>query len=319
MPRTTTLVLAAVGVVAYGVSGYLILGNGFVDAIYRTGLTLTTVGFSSEQAPARAEKLFTTSVAMVGVLLYLIVLAVVASVITEGHFVRAARRRRMQRRIVDLHDHFIICAYGRVGRAVAREFESEGVPFVVVDPAEAVMERMANDGVLHLIEDPTNEATLLSAGVQRARGLITAVDSDSTNVYITMAARALNPDLFIVARASERDSPEHLYRAGANRVISPYVSSGRHMALLSLRPRVVDYLDIAGLGETAMRIEEVRIEAGSPFVGATVAEVCVDSMPLLVRHGDGPLHLAPSGAERLEIGDVLVVVRENVRDELRRS
>jgi voltage-gated potassium channel len=216
----------------------------------------------------------------------------------------------MQSRIDRLEDHFIICAYGRVGRAVAREFESDGVPFVVVDPNEAVADRLVNDGVIHLAGDPTNEATLLAAGVKIARGLITAVDSDATNVYITMAARALNPDLFIVARASERDSPDHLYRAGANRVISPYVSSGRHMALLSLRPRVIDYLDIAGLGEKAMRIEEVRIESGSPFSGATVAELCVDSIPLLLRKGRGDTQPTPTGSERLEVGDVLVLVRE---------
>lgn len=299
----------AIGVYVYGVVGYLAFGHPFVDAVYVTGLTLTTVG-ASGAAETTGEKLFTISVALFGVLLYLIVLAVVAGIITEGHFLRAARRRRMQRKIDDLRDHYVICAYGRVGRAVAREFESEGVPFVVIDPNESVVEQMGNDGVLHLSDDPIHEGVLRTAGVQRARGLICAVDSDASNVYIAMAARSLNPDLFIVARASDPHSPDHLYRAGADRVISPYVSSGRHMALLSLRPRVVDYLDIAGLGQRSVRLEEVKIESGSPFAGSTVAEVCIDSIPLLVRHGDGVLHPAPSGAERLEVGDVLVLARE---------
>lgn len=310
MPRFGVLFVGVVVVFSYGIVGYMIAGFRFIDAAYMTGLALTTAGFNPVGDLTPGEKAFTISVAVFGVSLFLVILAAITSTVTEGHLVRAARSRRMQRRIEELQDHFIICAYGRVGRAVAREFESDGVPFVVIDPDDSVIERLEADGVLHVLEDPTNEATLRKAGIEKARGLICAVDSDATNVYIIMTARAINPNLFVVARASERESPDHLYRAGANRVISPYVSSGRHMALLSLRPRVVDYLDIAGLGERAVRIEEVRIEAGSPFAGATVAELCVDSIPLLVRHGDGVLHPAPGGAERLEVGDVLVLVRE---------
>ena len=216
----------------------------------------------------------------------------------------------MQKKITDLRDHFTLCSYGRVGRAVAREFESEGIPFVVIDAKEEVEEQMQTDGVLHVLADPTQEMVLRLAGVERARGLICAVDSDAANVYITLTARAINPNLYIVARASDPNSPERLYRAGADRVISPYVSSGRHMALLSLRPRVVDYLDIVGLGEKKVRLEEVLIESGSPFEGATVGEVCGEAIPLLVRHNDGNLEPNPDRHERLEVDDLLVVVGE---------
>jgi voltage-gated potassium channel len=216
----------------------------------------------------------------------------------------------MQNRISALSGHFIVCAYGRVGRAVAREFESEGIPFVVLDTKSELEELMVSDGVLYAIADPTHESVLRVAGAESARGLVCAVDSDANNVYITMTARAINPALFIVARASDPDSPEHLYRAGADRVISPYVSSGRHMALLGLRPRVVDYLDIAGLGEKKVRLEEILIEDGSPFVGATVAEVCGDAIPLLIRRNVGHLVPRPEGPEELEAGDLLVVVGE---------
>jgi len=216
----------------------------------------------------------------------------------------------MQNKIADLRDHFIVCAYGRVGRAVAREFESEGVRFIVVDTKAELEETMRVDGVLYLIADPTHEQVLRRAGIERARGLICAVDSDAANVYITLTARSINPDLFIVARASESDSPQHLYRAGANRVISPYISSGRHMALLGLRPRVVDYLDIVGLGQKRVRLEEILIEKGSPFVGARVAEVCGDAIPLLIQRNVGHLVPRPEGTEELEAGDLLVVVGE---------
>ena len=246
---------------------------------------------------------------LVGVAL-VVVLAAKTAAITDSPLSIAARRSRMQKKVADLKDHFIVCAYGRVGRAVAREFESEGVSFVVVDTKTELQDLMRTDGIVYLIDDPTRQQTLRRAGIERARGLICAVDSDAANVYITLAARSINPALFIVARASEPDSPEHLYRAGADRVISPYISSGRHMALLALRPRVVDYLDIAGLGEKKVRLEEILIETGSPFVGATVAKVSGDAIPLLIRRNVGHLVPRPEGHEELEAGDLLVVVGE---------
>lgn len=253
---------------------------------------------------------FTIVAAALGAALVLLTLALATTVITEGQFGLAARRRRMQKRIAGLKDHFIVCAYGRVGRAVAREFESENVPFVVLDSKSELAELMRADGVVHVIADPTQESVLRRAGIEGARGLICAVDSDAANVYITLTARSINPQLFIVARASEPDSPEHLYRAGADRVISPYVSSGRHMALVGLRPRVVDYLDIVGLTEKRVRLEEVLIETGSPFVGATVADVSGEAIPLLIRRNVGHLIPNPEGGEELEAGDLLVVVGE---------
>ena len=216
----------------------------------------------------------------------------------------------MQRRISGLQDHFIVCAYGRVGRAVVRELEAEGVPFVVIDSKESLEGLMRSDGVPCIIDDPSKEGVLRMAGIERARALICAVDSDAVNVYITLTARSIHPDLFIVARASDPDSPERLYRAGADRVISPYVSAGRHMALLGLRPRVVDYLDVVGLGEKKVRLEEVLIEAGSPFVGASVKSVCQEAIPLLIRRNVGHLIPNPDGREELEAGDLLVVVGE---------
>ena len=308
--RPALLIGGVVGVFGYGVAGYVLFGFGIIDAAYMTALALTTAGFNPVGSLTPGEKAFTISIAVFGVSLFLIILAVVTSAITEGHLGIAARRRRMQKQISDLEDHYIVCAYGRVGRAVARELESEGVSFVVVDSKEELEEVMRADGVLHIVADPTQEAILRRCGIERARGLICALDSDAGNVYIALTARAIKPDLFVVARASDPSSPEPLYRAGADRVISPYVSSGRHMALLALRPRVVDYLDVAGLGENRVRLEEVLIEAGSPFAGATVAEVCGEAIPLLIRRNAGHLIASPEGGERLEAGDLVVIVGE---------
>ncbi len=309
--RRIAIGLTAIGCVyAYGVVGYLLFGFSAIDAVYMTTLTLTTAGFDPVGELSAGQKMFTISLAVLGVVMFVLGFAAVTIAVSERRLTTGARRRLMQNRIGALRGHFIVCAYGRVGRAVAREFESESVPFVVLDSKSELEERMVSDGVLYAIADPTQESVLRAAGVDSARGLICAVDSDADNVYITMTARAMNPTLFIVARASDPDSPEHLYRAGADRVISPYVSSGRHMALLGLRPRVVDYLDIAGLGEKKVRLEEILIEDGSPFVGSTVAAVCGDAIPLLIRRNVGHLVPRPEGQEELEAGDLLVVVGE---------
>ena len=309
--RARIALVAIACIFLYGVVGYVLFGFGAVDAAYMTVLALTTAGFSTVGELSAPEKGFTISLAIFGWIIFITVLAMVTTASTERRLGAGARRLRMQNRINALGGHFIVCAYGRVGRAVAREFESEGTPFVVLDTKAELESLMISDGVLYAIADPTQESVLRAAGVERARGLICAVDSDADNVYITMTARAMNPTLFIVARASDPDSPERLYRAGADRVISPYVSSGRHMALLGLRPRVVDYLDIAGLGEKKVRLEEILIEEGSPFVGSTVAQVCGDdAIPLLIRRNVGHLIPRPEGPEELEAGDLLVVVGE---------
>jgi voltage-gated potassium channel len=203
----------------------------------------------------------------------------------------------------------VVCAYGRVGRTVAREFEAEGVRFVVVEPLEEMENRMANDGVLYTLGDPTSESVLARAGIGRARGLVCAMDSDAKNVYITLAARSLNPDIFIVARASEAVSADRLYRAGANRVISPYVSSGRHMALLALRPRVIDYFDLGLEEKPSVRLEELLIEPGSQLIGRSLEEVCVETIPLAIRR-DAQLVPNPDPQLRLAAGDLLILVGE---------
>lgn len=211
----------------------------------------------------------------------------------------------MQRRIDDLRDHYIVCAYGRVGQTVARELEAEGVPFVVIDQREDLEDLMRYEGVAYLIGASSSESVLREAGVERARGLVCAVDSDTENVYIALTARALNPDIFIVARAGKPESPDRLLRAGANRVISPYVTSGRHMAVLAVRPEVSDYLDVEGAGG-AVRIEQLAIEPGSELAGRSVGEVCGESVPVLLRRANGDSVPNPGREERVEEGDIVV-------------
>lgn len=295
--------------VVYGIVGYMVVGYSAVDAVQHTILVLTTVGFTPHLHPSAAERLLTASLAGLGVAAFLATLAVFAAALSEGRVGIVSRRRRMQRRIANLNDHFILCAYGRVGRAVAREFEAQGIPFVVLDRLEDLEDRMRYDGVPYMIGDPSSERLLREVGIERARGLISAVDSDADNVYIVMTARSLRTELFIVARASESAAADRLYRAGADRVISPYVSSGRHMAMLALRPRVVDYLDMTGLGQQALRLEELRVEAASPLIGRTLAAVCGRATPLVVRRGAEVIPRPPDDLV-LEAEDLIVLLGE---------
>ena len=212
----------------------------------------------------------------------------------------------MQRHIDQLEDHTIICAYGRVGRAVARELQRSGAPFLVIDPKEELRERMAEDGVLFLIDDPSSEAVLKTAGVDRARSLVCAVDSDATNVYITLIARSLRPDLTIVARASEPGSPERLERAGADRVVSPFVTSGQHMATMAIRPEVVDVVRTeSDPGHPTIAVEEQYVETGSVLAGATVGSA--GTSVLAIRRSGGELVAAPGPETVVDPGDTVLL------------
>ncbi|MEX0990873.1 MAG: potassium channel protein [Actinomycetota bacterium] len=312
--RARWLVILVAGATTYGVVGYMGLeGWSFADALYMTVLALSTVGFREVRPLDTSGRIFTITLIMLGVAIVLVTVSVIAAWVSDERLGQARRRRRMQKRLDDRTDHFIICAYGRVGRAVARDFESEGVPFVVVDIDEELEQRMNDDGVDHLIGDPSLEPVLRSAGVGRARGLICAVDSDATNVYIALLARSMNPDLLIVARASEPGSDARLLSAGADRVVSPFVSSGRHMALMALHPSIVDVLEVgheAGHAKGGLWVQEILVDGSSSLDGRTVAEGAGSAAPLAIRHADGTVTSNPAGDLPLRSGDLLLVLGE---------
>ena len=305
----SVLVVAAV---AYGVAGYMLIeGWSFLDALYMTVTTLTTVGFREVHVLDDAGRIFTLTVIVVGVGLVLVTIAVTAQWVLEGAWGERARRRKMQRSIDHLSDHFIVCAYGRVGRSVARELERAAVPFLVVDPNEALTERMVEDGVPYLVADPSEEPVLRAAGVQRARGLVCAVDSDATNVYITLIARSLKPELFIVARASEPGSDERLRRAGADRVVSPYVSSGRHMARVALQPALADVVEVEEVGGASLELDEVRIDEASALTGRTLAEAFPSRPVLAIRRPAGAVTANPPPTTTLQPGDLVLLLGQD--------
>jgi voltage-gated potassium channel len=230
--------------------------------------------------------------------------------------VRGARRRRhMQRRIEALSGHFILAGIGRVGREAAAELLASGVPFVIIDPADAVEPLSTELKCPFVRGDATDDATLEAAGIRRAKGLIVTTSSDATNLYVILSARLLNPELFIVSRAVDDTSVPKLIRAGANRAISPYAIGGRRLAHLMLSPRVVDFLETAlTSGDQTLSIDDMVVGKG----GRTL-----ESLQLAARSGASVLAVVrggkpspnPRGDFVLESGDHLLVL--GTREQLR--
>ena len=307
LPRGVLVAMGPVVLIVMGIAGYLGFGYSPWTAVAMTLLTLTTVGFASGSHLSTGVLVFTAGLALLGVGLFVVILGLATTAIVEGRVSLFSRSRRMRQRIDGLRGHFIVCAYGRVGRAIARELEAERVPFVIIDSKAELEPDLERDGQSYLIGDASDEAVLRKAGIERAQGLICAVDSDAENVFITIVARSLSPALLIVARAAREQSADRLYRAGATHVVSPYVTSGRRMANLAIRPHVVEFFDVARAGQPGLRLEELEITEGSPLVGRTLQQLSGSAVPLLVRHRDGQLIANPARELQLQVGDVLVV------------
>lgn len=298
-------------VVAIGTAGYsLLFGWDASDALFMTVITLTTVGFEEVRKLTNfPERLWTMAMAVAGVgIIYGTIGIVAETIISEA---ASGRRevRRMREAVAALRGHFIVCGYGRVGSTVAREFEHTGEQLVIIDILPSSLERAAKAGHLVVEGDATDDATLQAAGVERARGLVTCIDSDANNVYVTLSARSMNAGLFIVARANTEGSEAKLFQAGANRVVSPYTNAGRRIAELAVRPHVADYIDAAlSRGNLTFSLEDVEIVPGSPLVGQTVGSLrTAGAVTLAILQEGGAYEPNPPDARVLAAGERLIV------------
>lgn len=295
----------------YGTAGYVVIeGFGLLDAVYMTVTTLTTVGFGEIEPLGPGGRLFTLSLLLVGFTAAFTLLAVLTSLVVSGELGRTLTRRRMRQRIDSLRDHYIVCAFGRVGQAAVEELVAQGADVVVVEVDPALEPDMIEAGVPYIVDDPTREDVLERAGIERARGLLCAVDSDASNVYITLLARARNPDLFIIGRASSPESVEALGRAGSDRVVSPYRLSGTRMAALAFQPAMLEFVDMVSVAPD-LRIEELVVGDRSPLAGASVRDAASPYegvMIMAVRSADGSLLVPPRADTKLSSGDLLIIV-----------
>jgi voltage-gated potassium channel len=326
LQRQMGLLLGMVlGMTFAGTAGYMIVEDwGFVDSLYMTVITLSTVGFKEVAELSTGGRLFTIVLIMAGVGVVAYSLGSIGQYVISGELRGTLRRRRMQRKIDQLGTHVIICGYGRVGRRVLLDLEQQGQGCLVVDQDPDAF-RNEHDGILSVVSDASNDEELVRCGIHKARGLVAATGSDATNTFITLTARALNPDLVIVARCNDPATERKLTKAGANHVISPYSIAGHRIATQLMHPSVVDFLDVVmHSGDQEMWLEEVAVCEGADLVGKTLVESDLSrsvgvNILAFRRHGSESTESGPVADTRLEAGDVLIALGTRTQlDSLRR-
>ena len=281
-------------------------------AFYRTVITATLTGLDSQPKGVDAE-LLTIVIALSGVAIFGYLVAQAIEAIASEVTANARKEKRRLRMIDQLEDHFIICGYGRVGRLAAEEFAASGQRFVVLDITADALDAPRDRDVLFFEGNGTNDEDLRRAGIERARGLIASADSDAENLYITLSARSLRPNLMIVARASNAQAEHKLELAGADRVVQPYSKAGTEMAKLALKPQVAAFLEIVSShAGPDLRFEEIEITPECPQAERSIRELRVRSTTgaviVALRRQDGSFDTTPDPDVRLQIGDVLITI-----------
>jgi voltage-gated potassium channel len=298
------------GVFIIGTVGYIVLGFSVLDAAYQTVTTVATVGFREVEPLDEVGKVFTIILILVGVGTALYTFSVVLETLFEGHLRELFGRRRMERQIESLSGHVIVCGWGRVGRAIGYELTAAESQLVIVDRDP---ERVAEVAIPTVLGDATEDRVLEAAGLSRARALVAALDSDAGNLFVTVSARSLRPDLFIVARARVEESEEKLRRAGADRVVNPQSIGGARIAAFVLQPHVTEFLDIV-MHDRALqfRLEEVVVPKESSIAGQSIRDSHLrdrtGALVLALRDPDGTFNTNPSPDTTIRAGHVLIAI-----------
>lgn len=312
--RQLFLALAAIaGVIVVGTAGYSVLeGWSLLDSLYMTIISLTTVGFGEVQPLSTEGKVFTLALILGGVATVTTTLTIGSQILLAGQLQKVMGRRKMEKDIRKIKDHYIICGYGRMGKIICREFLTKPVPFIVIEQDREEFQKIPAD-ILAIRGNAAEEDVLREAGIDRALGLVAVASSDADNVYITLTASGLRKDLYIVARAGEAGSEQKLMRAGAMKVVSPYTIGGTGIANAILRPAVVDFIELVTKREhLELQMEEVMIARASSLCGKTVLEAGLRQnlgiIVVAVKKKDGQMEFNPSPQTGIAEGDRLIVL-----------
>ncbi len=319
-PRLVLMLLASV--LAGGIAGYMAIeGWSFWDALYMTVITVTTVGYREVHPMSRQGEAFTVVLLIGGVATVLYGFSFVMARLVEGGLRQQWLKRRHTRMLDELHQHFIVCGFGRMGHIIAREFHRQQIPFVIIERDGDRMHEALEAGYLAVEADASSEDVLRRVRIDRARGFIAAVSTDAENVYAVLTARLMRPDLFIIGRAETEDAKAKLVKAGADRVISPYHIGGVHLAQTALRPAVVDFVQIATSSENLeLAMEQIRIEDRSALAGQTLVRANLRQkygvIVVGIKRSDGQMEFNPAPDGEMCVGDDLVVLGrpESLRD-----
>ena len=309
-------------VLALGTAGFVVIeGWNTFDALYMTITTVTTVGYGEIHPLSRAGRVFNIGVVIFGVATVLYTFSFLMARLVEGDLHQRWIRRRRERMLDELDNHFIVCGYGRMGHIIAQEFARQSVPFVLVERDPGRMQEAIEAGFLAVEADASSEDVLQRVGISRARGFIAAVSTDADNVFAILTARLLRPDLFIIGRAETEDTKRKLIRAGADRVISPYQIGGLQLAQTALRPAVVDFVQLATSSDNLdLNMEQVQIGEDAPLAGRTIIEANLRQqfgvVVVGIQRASGAMEFNPPPESVMGVGDFLVVLGQakNLRD-----
>ncbi len=316
--RKILLVLSLfVGIILCGTFGYMFLEHlSFWDSMYLTIITIATVGYGDLVPSHPGGKVFTIFLLFAGAGLVMYTLSKITEAMVEGSLRKMLERRKMDKKIARLRDHFIICGFGRIGQVICEILEDAGRPFVVIERDEEVLREIDQLGYISVAGEAEEDEILHVAGIERARGLIAVVSTDADNLFITLTARGLNPSLFILARSSgSRGTRTKLLRAGASKVISPYYIGARRMAQLLLRPTVTDFIDLAMYaGELGLRLEEILVSDNAAFAGKKLMESGIrkrhDIIVVAIKRHAGDMLFNPKPDTMILPGDIMIVLGE---------
>jgi len=300
------------GIFVVGSIGYMLFGLDLIDAMYMTVITITTVGYREllGEELADSEKLFTMAIIVIGVSTVLYTFTLGVQVVVEGQLREFVGRRRMDRKISEMRDHVVVCGWGRVGKAVARDVRSTGKEVVVIDQN---VNRVGDIDIPTIVGDATLDSTLRAAGIDQAGALIAALEGDAENLFVTLSSRAINPGLFIVARARQEESIPKLSRAGADRVVNPQELGAARMASFVVQPNVAEFVDVV-MHERSMdfRMQEVEIPVGSNMAGQSLREANLRQqagvLVLALRGDDGSFRTNPDPDTILHPHHVIIAV-----------
>jgi voltage-gated potassium channel len=296
-----------------GPIGYMLLeGWDFLDAMYMTILSITTTGFQEVHGLSNGGRIFT---------IILIVFGVGSIAYTGGRAVQVLfetqlfHRRRMSNKLNELRDHFIVCGYGKMGKYICEELAEKGASFVAVEKDQTRVELVRELGYLYVQGDATRDDILEEAGIAKAKGLVAVLDSDADNVFATLSAKALNPKIFVVARAVDEETEPKLLKAGASRVVKPYETAGTKMAELLLRPGVIEFIDVVARDKKVdLNIEEFLLADRSPLLDKSLANSpirqALNIMVVSIQKPDGKFVYNPISSTILEAGDRLIALGE---------
>lgn len=318
MNRIYSTLLILILILLFGTGGFVAIENSsFLDGLFMTVITITTVGFEEHVVLSDTGRVFTIILIFLGGGFVLYAFGIVTETIVEGGLQAIIRRKKMKHELESIQNHFIVCGFGRIGKVICKILAENHRPFLVIDNNDNEIRQLEELGYLFLEGDASEDDLLKKAIIDKAQGLIAVVSSDADNVYIILSAKGLRPDLFILARTSGAKGAEtKLLRAGANKVISPYYIGATRMAQMVVRPTVIDFIDLTvHAGELGLRLEELSVGGNAPIIDKTLQKSNIrkefDLIVVAIKRYKGDMLFNPNLNTSIQAGDTLVVLGEH--------